>query len=112
IFFFSTLRAWSTLLSRTRTCTRRSFSIEQLIGPMAKALGPLAHGQAQFECRWHPRYEATSIFELRRRWAPWLPIGRNGEFGTSLFLAALWTSQCSPKYTTYAKYWCVGDKEQ
>jgi hypothetical protein len=28
------------------------------------------------------------------------------------FLAALWTSQCSPKYTTYAKYWCVGDKEQ
>src|SRR3979490_3568987 len=25
IFFFSALRAWSTLLSRTRTCTRRSF---------------------------------------------------------------------------------------
>jgi hypothetical protein len=24
IFFFSALRAWSTLLSRTRTCTRRS----------------------------------------------------------------------------------------
>src|SRR6516165_5931607 len=34
---------------------------------MAKALGPLAHGQAQFECRWHPRYKATSTFELRRR---------------------------------------------
>jgi transposase len=28
------------------------------------------------------------------------------------FLAALRTSQCSPKYATYAKYWCVGDKEQ
>src|SRR5262249_12195330 len=27
IFFLSALRAWSTLLSRTRTCTRRSFSI-------------------------------------------------------------------------------------
>src|SRR5437660_2120429 len=25
IFFLSALRAWSTLLSRTRTCTRRSF---------------------------------------------------------------------------------------
>jgi hypothetical protein len=23
-------------------------------GPMAKALGPLAHGYAQFGCRWHP----------------------------------------------------------
>src|SRR5262249_34592095 len=26
IFFFSALRAWSTLLSRTRTCTQRSFA--------------------------------------------------------------------------------------
>jgi len=29
--FFSTLRAWSTLLSRTKTCTRRSSSIQRLI---------------------------------------------------------------------------------
>ena len=41
-FFLSTLRACSTLLSRTRTCTRRSSSIEQLKGPMAKTPGPLA----------------------------------------------------------------------
>src|SRR5271165_7069985 len=47
IFFFSTLRAWSTLLSRTRTCTRRSSSIELLMGLMAKTPGPLAHGSAQ-----------------------------------------------------------------
>ena len=38
----STLRACSTLLSRTRTCTRRSSSIERLKGPMAKGPGPLA----------------------------------------------------------------------
>jgi hypothetical protein len=31
IFFFSTLRAWSTLLSRAKTCTRRSSSIQRLI---------------------------------------------------------------------------------
>ena len=43
------------------TCTRCSSSIERLMGPMAKALGPLAHGCAQFGCRWHPRYEPTSI---------------------------------------------------
>ena len=34
------------------------------MGPMAKALGPLAHGYAQFGCRRHPRYEPTSIFEI------------------------------------------------
>src|SRR5256886_9879054 len=33
IFFFSTLRAWSTLLSRTKTFTRRSSSIQRLIVP-------------------------------------------------------------------------------
>jgi hypothetical protein len=33
IFFFSTLRAWSTLLSRTKTCTRRSSSIQRLKAP-------------------------------------------------------------------------------
>src|SRR6266508_3719163 len=32
ILFFSTLRAWSTLLSRTRTCMRRSSSIERVDG--------------------------------------------------------------------------------
>jgi hypothetical protein len=101
------------LLSRTKTCTWRSFSIEQLMGPMAKALGPLAHGQAQFQCRWHPRYEATSILELR------LPMGtmaanwkkRRIRY-VAVFWAALRTSRCSPTYITYAKYWCVGDKEQ
>ena len=40
IFFFSTLRAWSTLLSRTRTCTRRSSSIDRLMGPAVD--GPVA----------------------------------------------------------------------
>ena len=34
------------------------------MGPMAKALGPLAHGYAQFRCRSHPQYEPTSIFEI------------------------------------------------
>jgi hypothetical protein len=33
------------------------------MGPTAKALGPLAHGYAQFGCRRHPRYEPTSILE-------------------------------------------------
>jgi hypothetical protein len=42
----------------------RSSSIERLMGPMAKAPGPLAHGYAQFGCRWHPRYEPTSTFEI------------------------------------------------
>ena len=42
----------------------RSSSIERLLGPMAKAPGPLAHGYAQFGCRWHPRYEPTSTFEI------------------------------------------------
>jgi hypothetical protein len=32
---------------------RCSSSIERLMGPMAKALGPLAHVYAQFGCRWH-----------------------------------------------------------
>src|ERR1039458_3040971 len=64
IFFFSTLRAWSTLLSRTRTCTRRSSSIERLMDPMAKAPEPLAHGYAQFGCHRHPRYEPTPTFEI------------------------------------------------
>jgi hypothetical protein len=54
IFFFSTLRAWSTLLSRTRTCMRHSSSIERLKGQITKAPGPLAHGYAQSGCRWHP----------------------------------------------------------
>ena len=31
------------------------------MGPMAKAPGPLAHGYAQFGCRW---YEPTSTFEI------------------------------------------------
>src|SRR5215469_1273496 len=30
IFFFSALRAWSTLLSRTRTCTRAPFAVGSL----------------------------------------------------------------------------------
>jgi hypothetical protein len=38
---------------------RHSSSIEQLMGPMAKALGPLTHGHAQFGCGWHPGYEPT-----------------------------------------------------
>jgi hypothetical protein len=50
---------------------------------MAKALGPLAHGVH------NSRYEPTSMFELRRRWALWLPIERNGEFGTSPFFGQL-----------------------
>jgi len=40
IFFFSTLRACSTLLSRTRTSTRRSLSIERVKRPTAKAPEP------------------------------------------------------------------------
>jgi hypothetical protein len=59
IFFLSTLRACSTLLSRTRTCTRRSSSIERLKGPMAKGPGPLANGYAQSGYRWHPRSKAA-----------------------------------------------------
>jgi len=39
----SALRAWSTLLSWTKTCTWCSFSIKRLIGPTAKLLGPLAY---------------------------------------------------------------------
>src|SRR6516165_678373 len=42
IFFFNALRAWSTLLSRTKTCTWSSFS-KRLIGPTAKPLGPSAY---------------------------------------------------------------------
>jgi len=30
---------------------------------MTKAPGPLAHGYAQFGCRW-PRYKPTSTFEI------------------------------------------------
>ena len=41
----------------------RYSSIERLMGP-TKAPGPLAHGYAQFGCRWHPRYEPTSTFEI------------------------------------------------
>ena len=39
-------------------------SIERLRGPMAKSPGPLAHGYARCGCRWHPRHEPTSIFEI------------------------------------------------
>src|SRR6516164_7655998 len=61
-------------------------AVDRPNGRGARAIG--ARSGTQFECRWHPRYEATSIFELRRRWAPWLPIGRNGEFGTSPFFGS------------------------
>src|SRR3984885_15764791 len=39
IFFFSALRAWSTLLSRTRTCTRAPFAVgsRELQASMAKS---------------------------------------------------------------------------
>src|SRR6476661_917476 len=73
---------------------RRSSSIERLMGPMAKAPGPLAHGYAQSGCRWHPRYEPTSTFEI---------VPADGHHGCQLerrlrYVAVLWaalrTSQC------------------
>jgi hypothetical protein len=55
-------------------------------GPMAKALGPLAHGYAQFECGWHPRYEPIDILTLR------LPMGtaaaNSKKFGRLPFLGS------------------------
>ena len=78
----------------------RYSSIERLMGP-TKAPGPLAHAYAQFGCRWHPRYEPTSTFEIVPcRWAPWLPIGRNGDFGTSPFFGQLFgqVSACLYKW--------------
>jgi len=63
---------------------------------MAKAPGPLAHGYAQFGCRWHPRYEPTSTFEI---------VPADGHHGCQLerrlryvavFWAALRTSRCLP----------------
>src|SRR6516165_1272594 len=60
IFFFSALRAWSTLLSRTKTCTWCSFSIKRLVGPTAKLSG-----------HWHmptePNHELVSIGESLNR---------------------------------------------
>ena len=96
IFFFSTLRAWSTLLSRTRTCMRRPFD-RTVDGPGsgrtdAKSSGLLAHGYVGCGCRRHPRYEPTSILKSCLPMAPGLPIGRSEHFGTSPFLGSSRTS--------------------
>ena len=51
-------------------------------------------------CQCHPRYEPTSIFEITAcRWAPWLPIGRNGDFGTSPFFGQLFGTKSVPCLT-------------
>src|ERR1035437_6360569 len=50
IFFFSTLRAWSTLLSRTSTCTRRSSLIERLMGPTVGGPMWVIVRQAAYRC--------------------------------------------------------------
>ena len=68
----------------------RSSSIERLMGPMAKAPGPLAHGYAQFGCRW----------------APWLPIGTESS-ARRRFLAS--SSDKSVLATINGR---AGDKEQ
>src|SRR5581483_5920083 len=52
IFFFSALRAWSTLLSRTRTCTRRiSFSIRSAKCGCAEGQGGLPSRAPIAECK-------------------------------------------------------------
>ena len=56
-------------------------SIERLMGPMAKALGPLAHGCAQFGCRWHPRYEPTSIESVPADGHLGCQLQEHGDFG-------------------------------
>jgi hypothetical protein len=56
--------ALALLLSRTRTCTQRSFSIERLMGPMARGARATGAGNVPFGCLWHPRYKPPSIFEL------------------------------------------------
>ena len=110
IFFFSALRAWSTLLSRTRTCTRRSSSIERLMGPWPRRPGLLAHGYA------HAGADGTRGTNQRRflksclPMAPGLPIGRSGDFGTSPFFGQLFgqASAC----LVYANNGRAGRKEQ
>jgi len=84
----------------------RSYSIERLMGPMAKAPGPLAHGYAQFGCRWHPRYEPTSTFDCACRWAPWLPIG------TETSVRRRFLGSSSDKSVLASINGRAGDKEQ
>src|SRR5262249_17769272 len=70
--------------------------------PMARALGPLAYGHAQ--CR---RFRRNRV-DIRYTFAPaWVPIGRNGEFGTSPFFGQL-IGRISLASTL--QDWCVGAK--
>src|SRR5262249_19066101 len=54
IFFFNALRAWSTLLSRTKTCTLDSFWIR----------GRPRYGYGQFLFRWQLWYEPRGEIQL------------------------------------------------
>ena len=79
-------------------------------GPDGQGARATGHGYAQCGCRWHPRYEPTSIFEIvpadGTRPANWkerrLPY-------VAVFWAALRTSQCLPVYANNGR---AGGKEQ
>jgi hypothetical protein len=57
------LEGWSTLLSRTKTCTRCSSSIERLMGPMAWRSGHWRTDMHNSRADSIRGYEPTSIFE-------------------------------------------------
>jgi hypothetical protein len=52
------------------------------MGPIAKALGPLAHGYAQLGGQGHQWYEPTSIFESVPADGHQGQLQEHGDFGT------------------------------
>jgi hypothetical protein len=79
-------------------------------GPDGQGARPLAHGCAQFGCRWHPRYEPTSIESVPADGHHGCQLQEHGDFGTPPSFKQLFgTSQCLP---TYKGSGHSGDKEQ
>src|SRR5208282_1428250 len=90
IFFFSALRAWSTLLSRTRTCTHPPFKCAQ-----SSALGEWNSGASVDACATLPRSLAEWLAKVHqpRRVRPWrgsrsLSIGKDPRHVSHLAAAA------------------------
>ena len=82
----STLRAWSTLLSRTRTCTRHSFGSSGWWDRRPR-LGPLTNGTAHSVADGIAAPNQTSILEI---------VPADGNYGRRLekrrlrYVAVLW----------------------
>jgi hypothetical protein len=83
------LRAWSTLMSRTKTCMQRSLFDQVVDGP--EALGLPAHGYAPIRVPIAPAMQANlhTGRSCACRWAPWLPIRVTQTSLRSFFGAAL-----------------------